>query len=498
MKSIRNSKKGELSSVGVLLIVAVVFGWYFFYGKGGIIDSDKDTMATLKSYQEELESQYLDTDGKVSEYDLDELLQEYYDKASDTKGVSECRLNDDCVAMELKDGTRYVYVPEIEGVDAGGDVLRITTYEPYCTEFYNADAYNTPFDDAARAIEDSNIEAFYFDSNYDDYSVTLDSILDMQQNKIIIWNGHGTYDSEYHSIICTGIEWDDDVPEKYRDDLVVLSLTSGDYVGIIADFFENNMEDEALEGSIIYLGTCSGARDKHLMETLEEKGARTVFGFSGKVHHSYDEDMATGIFADGLAYPDTSVFNAVANAKATYGQFDTGICEGTQLVTYGDDMYTLNEMINQYGPDFQAAPPEIQIDPQGDSFYDPDTYSEVADEDLIGYWTNDEYDDQPTVVQFYMAGGVLKYRMFSVVLGDGSGFGLANGHSIFEYNDGMTEYMENLESLFCYTSDESGIYIIFCCPDADEGVMTEKDYGETWYRWDDFPYQDLVDEHYGY
>ena len=128
----------------------------------------------------------------------------------------------------------------------------------------------------------------------------------------------------------------------------------------------------------------------------------------------------------------------------------------------------------------------------------PVTYSDISDEDLIGYWTNDEYDDQPTVVQFYMAGGVLKYRMFSVVLGDGSGFGLANGHSIFEYNDGMTEYMENLESLFCYTSDESGIYIIFCCPDADEGVMTEKDYGETWYRWDGFPYQDLVDEHYGY
>ena len=504
MMTMRNSKKGELSSLGLLLIAAVVLGWYFFFGKGANV-SPEETMASLEQHQQELESQYLDADGKVSEDDLDEILQEYYDKASHTKGVSKCRLNDNCVAMELKDGTRYVYVPEVEGLDSGGEKLEIMTYEPCFSDFYDWDVYSTPFDNAAETIRYNNSDAFRFDMSYDEYSVSLESILDMEKGKIIIWNGHGAYDSELHSIICTGVPWDDDLAEEYGDDVVKLSGNSGKRVGITAEFIENNMEDGALEGSIIYMGICSGAVDGHLMKTLEDKGARTVYGFTGRVHHTYDENMAMGVFAEGLADPNTSTFDALNIAKEKYGYYDTGECEGTKLTHYGDTLYTLNEMIDEYGPYTQTTPPEIQIDPQGESFYAPpdDQTAPMPDHvitegEVIGYWTDDEYDEQPVVVQVYKDGGTLKYRMFEVVLGDGSGFGLANGHSIFEFNDGIADLMGNQGSLYCTIGDSSDVYKSFSCFDADEGVMSDQEYGETWYRWDSFPYQDLVYEHYGY
>ena len=493
------SKKGKGSLWVLLIIAAALVGWYFFSGKGGNVKSEEDTIAKLELQQQELESQYLDGDGKVSEDDLDQLLQEYYDKASATEGVSECRLNDDCVAMELEDGSRYVYVPEVEGLDAGGEALNIMTCEPYNTEFNGTGAGNTPFDDAARVIEDNNSEAFDFDMNCDDSAVTLDSILDMRQHKIIIWNGHGAYDTEFHSIICTGIPWDDSVPEEYRSDLVILNGKSGKHVGVPCDFFENEMEEGALEGSIVYLGICSGAKDTFLMETFADKGARAVYGFSDVVHHNYDEIMATGVFAEGLAYPDTSTYDALINAKDMYGYFDTGKCASTELTLYGDTSYTLNEMIEQYGPDIPATPPDdAQITAPGDVQTAPMPDHVITEEEIIGYWTNDENDEQPTVVQVYKDGSTLKYRMFAVMLGDGSGFGLANGHSIFEYNDGNADLMGNQGSLYCTIGDDPEVYISFYCFDADEGEMSEQEDGETWYRWDSFPYEDLVEEHYDY
>lgn len=498
MASKKYKEKGGFGFLKLILILAVImYGGYYLLGgeeDGTGSGTDvADAMSSLETAQQEVESQYLDPYGKVSEDDVEDVLQEYYNKVSDIKGVSDCRLNDGCVAIDLADGSRYVYVPEVDGLDSGGDKLVIATYEPYQDDFRTEEEIKlqteqniyTPslFEDAADIIGTNYYESLSWDNaNYNDL-VTIDSILEMQHNKIIFWNGHGCYDTKYHSIICTDIPWDSNVPKEYRDDLLILSGSSGKHVGIPAEFFENNMEDGALEGSIFYLGICYGITDDHLADALMDRGARTVLGFNGKVHHSYDANMAFDVLAAGMAEPDATVFSAVGNAQATNGQYDTGSCSGTKLVIRGDDMYTIGEMIDLYGPARQSS----SSDPTGGTQYD----GVLTEDDVLGYWTTDENDDQPEVVQVYKDGGMLKYRMF-LVMPDTDG-----DHYIFEANDGEAELMSNLESLFCYGSDGS-IYASFFCDNIDEDKMERQEYEQTWYRWNGFPYEDVVRDHYGY
>lgn len=137
-------------------------------------------------------------------------------------------------------------------------------------------------------------------------------------------------------------------------------------------------------------------------------------------------------------------------------------------------------------------------DRSGDEQTAPMPEHVITEGEILGYWTTDETEDEPTAIQFYKDGGELKYRMFAVVLGDGSGIGLANGHSIFEYNDGIASLNGEAGTIYCDVGNGPDVYISFYCFDADQGVITDQYDGKEWYRWDSFPYEDLVAEHYNY
>ena len=119
----------------------------------------------------------------------------------------------------------------------------------------------------------------------------------------------------------------------------------------------------------------------------------------------------------------------------------------------------------------------------------------ITENEVVGYWSDDSSADEPQVLQLYTENGELKYRMFRIVLGNGSGFNIANEKTIFEYNNGPAHLQGNQGTLMCLASGGE-VYIDFYCFDAEDGYMNRQTDGTEWDRWDDFPYAEMVDEHY--
>lgn len=110
----------------------------------------------------------------------------------------------------------------------------------------------------------------------------------------------------------------------------------------------------------------------------------------------------------------------------------------------------------------------------------------VEEDDLIGYWTKDPDAAEPNIIEFYKEDDTLKYRYFSVLLGNGNGFAIAKKLTIFEYNSGNVILMENQGSCSCMSGKSDKEYISFYCFDPDMETITDQVYGTTFYRWNDF------------
>ena len=110
----------------------------------------------------------------------------------------------------------------------------------------------------------------------------------------------------------------------------------------------------------------------------------------------------------------------------------------------------------------------------------------VEEDDLIGYWTDDPYAAEPKVVEFYKENDTLKYRYFSVLLGNGNGFAIGKQNTIFEYNSGDVNLMGNQGSCFCLSGSSGKIYISFYCFDPEMKTIVDQEDGTIFYRWDDF------------
>ncbi|WP_251353064.1 hypothetical protein [Hominisplanchenecus murintestinalis] len=110
----------------------------------------------------------------------------------------------------------------------------------------------------------------------------------------------------------------------------------------------------------------------------------------------------------------------------------------------------------------------------------------VEEEDLVGYWSPNPEEGEPDVIEFYKEDGILKYRYFSVLLGNGNGFGIGKERTIFEYNAGNVVLRGNQGSCSCQIGESERAYISFYCMDPDMETIADQKDGTVFYRWEEF------------
>lgn len=98
-------------------------------------------------------------------------------------------------------------------------------------------------------------------------------------------------------------------------------------------FFDNHYEDGDLDGSIWAIDGCSVLSNDNLANTLIEKGAETVIGFSNDVLREYAFNTFFEVLVNSMVLSADTVGNGVSEAKRLFGSIDPIADEKLHLKT---------------------------------------------------------------------------------------------------------------------------------------------------------------------
>ena len=207
----------------------------------------------------------------------------------------------------------FMYTPPMDGYSAGtgSKKLNIATYEPFYTEISKKEKKAAKNVDQAAENIDTEFDMYQFDDrntqddrNYDDEEVTFENILNMGQNSIVLWNGHGSDFGEDGCVLATSIPVTKQNLKKYGKDIEEKRLIRGSEEGVVyycmtPAFFDYYLPDNALKNCIIYLGACDTGKNSSLIDVLISKGAAAIFSNSGTIETSYNLAMIKSV-AQGM------------------------------------------------------------------------------------------------------------------------------------------------------------------------------------------------------
>lgn len=296
-------------------------------------EEEYNTYKQLATELADIENQYTDENGYVRAEDVDELWELIKDRVEEEerKGIIEkCEYNENqkTVFIKFSSGIQYMYIPYIEGSLSAGNESRIITMEPSATNYqflisafitwidkeYNdleySGSYSVPA--SAQLIADSNSDYIYDkSSNYNiNENVTIERAKTLSEYKIVIWEGHGGYASDVHSVLVTS-ELDSSYAEsyKYAEDMAdgSLILAGTGYIqkyALTSKFFDKYLEE--MDDTLVFLGGCYTAKDRILADSFLNKGAVAVVGYSASVSMIY-EMMTRANFFYALSRDDITL-----------------------------------------------------------------------------------------------------------------------------------------------------------------------------------------------
>ncbi len=133
------------------------------------------------------------------------------------------------------------------------------------------------------------------------------------------------------------------------------------------------------------------------------------------------------------------------------------------------------EVPDVFGSDGTESP----VVPTGQTAPMPD--NAIQESEILGCWSPDVNAQQPIFIDFFYKDGKLSYDYYQMVLGDGSGFGIGNGHSKFEYNNGEVVFHGNQGTCLCLATGSNNAYIAFYLDSISDGVIYDQEDGKPFY-----------------
>lgn len=321
------------------------------------IEAAQITYNTIIAEADKLTEKYCNSNNEVTIDDLPKLLKEvaqYANELKNTGVISSFSYSDGdtCVYMQIDDWLNILYDPIVDGYMAGGldRGFQIITLEPNASAIEMYFNYVTTgaegADQAAQMVENS-FDNFYFSTNLDDKNVTIDAFVNLPQDSIIIFSGHGGYASEVGGVLFTGVNaWDKDLISKYCEaGSRAVCFNKKGQAYLTSEFFDRYVKDEQYNGNLFYLGSCSSCQDARLVQSIWDKGARAIVGNSNSVYIRYNFRMIASFF-EGLTSKDESgkyrtISEALEYAQNIHGITDGNIC---QVIACFHDDFRLSEM----------------------------------------------------------------------------------------------------------------------------------------------------------
>ena len=336
------------------------------------------------------EEKYLNEDGYVRKEDIPQLLddvEEVVQKGKNEGVIKSYTRDSGNIFIEFSSGISYLFIPVEQDTLSNGEGEKILTVEPsendisvnltrmltVIDKYYNKLEYTGSY----TPVADANLIQETYNSIYEDkdlvpykYSlqngnVTIDSFKKWGTGKVIIFEGHGAYNSELHSCLVTEERFlGFDEFSKYKEDIEKknIVLTSFPQIGktnipyspvrkycITSKFVDNYFEK--MNQPLIFLGACSSAKDDVLAQALLNKGAAVVIGYNETTSMEY-EMMTRSMFFYALTRVDEqdkdnniTAAEALWYAKNTIGSSDPFGEYGAELVCISrnniDEKYTL-------------------------------------------------------------------------------------------------------------------------------------------------------------
>ena len=252
------------------------------------------------------ENQYKDENGCVSEDDVETILSElnnYFDKCI-KNGILLCyQSSDKSVYLKFTSGLSLVYSPTTSlDVNENGDNTKIsvTVCQP-SLDVQDSDLYSLSNQLAKKFPNeiDSTI------NTYSGSSVTLSTVNSFKNNQIIIWNGHGGYNSNVKSYLVTGqtMEWSSlqgNILEDYAHNAVFLTPVSENEslqsVCITSKYIYTHCKN--LSNSLFLFTSCHSTQTHELANAFRDRGAAAVVGFTDTVYSIYSQGVIKELLKD--------------------------------------------------------------------------------------------------------------------------------------------------------------------------------------------------------
>lgn len=307
-----------------------------------------------------ISEKYETNDGYILQEDVESVINEiaeYAEQALQQGLIKDygAEIENNCVWIDLKNGIHFIYTPNIEGIDS----VDISSYQP-CLFTYSIatqERSKEATDGSAETIQ-NRIEDYYFTNNYDNEEITLDTIKSIGDNEVVIWHGHGLYDTTCHSALMTNIKLDEarflldpiyyiakiGYTADYLSGRIV--CTDKGYVCVTYKFFEHYLNN--LNNTFIYLGTCSSGKDDVLANTFINKGATAVVANTDIIHTDYNLDMIETICQTMTEVSQTTanyytLDEALNIAKEKNGSICCSELPNTEVRIWGNSNYRYND-----------------------------------------------------------------------------------------------------------------------------------------------------------
>lgn len=247
---------------------------------------------TIRSYF----SSAADSEGFVDPSDVPALLDqaEYFISNLHQRGsVLYYRVYDTHITAKFDCGITAVYMPPLAEVDGGTGDCSVYTFQPFYENYpASIDPY-LDFPDKAAQLLHATFDHCSWNGNNDENAVTLDSVRAFEPNEIILWHGHGGYDENLGPFLVTGQRYDRDrmLEREYYEDVIndrVISVMDN-RLAFTAAFVDERCG--SLDGSFLYLGSCSSGQDSRLADAFLRKGAKAVVANTDTISTIYNLSM---------------------------------------------------------------------------------------------------------------------------------------------------------------------------------------------------------------
>lgn len=309
-------------------------------------DNDYENFEKVQQTTVNIEKKYLNSDGYVDYKDTQKLFEEitdYLQTQKDLGIIDYFTQGSSSIFIKMKSGINYMYIPEYKDYLSSGSEHRIITFEPvkssfeYKFEKFYADFYidfgslclgtenlDTDLIENAELLGKESKYKYSSEDSYIDEEVTINKLLNLSPNSLILFEGHGGYSEETGSVLWTDEKVNENVTYNFGEDAIVYSKDKT--IGVTYQFFEK-LQNNSLENSTIYLGACCSAKDERLANSLIDKGAENVLGYSDIVGIRYEIGLRTFLLYgltlnhdNGDAYTLEEAYNF---ALSTYGTKDS-------------------------------------------------------------------------------------------------------------------------------------------------------------------------------